>query len=91
MTPSSRGLPTDRPMWSDESGLKECTKGSMHPPTPQWSWVRGTLELLRCVAFIFPLTSTVGVLSQVSEWAVDYNVPGGTDSEGWQYAADFPT
>lgn len=27
---------------------------------------------------------------QVSEWAVDYNVPGGTDKEGWQYAADFP-
>lgn len=34
-----RGLPTDRPMWSDESGLKECTKGSTHPPSPQWSWV----------------------------------------------------
>lgn len=29
-------------------------------------------------------------MSQVSEWAVDYNVPGGTDKEGWQYAADFP-
>lgn len=27
---------------------------------------------------------------QVSEWSVDYNVPGGTDKEGWQYAADFP-
>lgn len=26
----------------------------------------------------------------MSEWAVDYNVPGGTDNEGWQYAADFP-
>lgn len=37
-----RGLPTDRPMWSDESGLKECTKGNTHPPSPQWSWV-GTL------------------------------------------------
>uniref|UniRef100_A0A665W0J0 Tectonin beta-propeller repeat-containing protein 1 n=1 Tax=Echeneis naucrates TaxID=173247 RepID=A0A665W0J0_ECHNA len=60
----SRGLPTDRPMWSDESGLKECTKGNTHPPSPQWSWV--------------------------SEWAVDYNVPGGTDKEAWQYAADFP-
>lgn len=21
---------------------------------------------------------------------MDYNVPGGTDKEGWQYAADFP-
>lgn len=27
---------------------------------------------------------------QVSEWAVDYNVSGGADKEGWQYAADFP-
>uniref|UniRef100_A0A672Z5P9 Tectonin beta-propeller repeat-containing protein 1 n=1 Tax=Sphaeramia orbicularis TaxID=375764 RepID=A0A672Z5P9_9TELE len=62
---TDKGLPTDRPMWSDESGLKECTKGNTHPPSPQWSWV--------------------------SEWAVDYNVPGGTDKEGWQYAADFPT
>ncbi|XP_068192159.1 tectonin beta-propeller repeat-containing protein 1 isoform X1 [Antennarius striatus] len=61
---TDKGLPTDRPMWSDESGLKECTKGSTHPPSPQWSWV--------------------------SEWTVDYNVTGGTDKEGWQYAADFP-
>lgn len=22
---------------------------------------------------------------------MDYDVPGGTDQEGWQYAADFPT
>ncbi|XP_035472130.2 tectonin beta-propeller repeat-containing protein 1 isoform X3 [Scophthalmus maximus] len=61
---TDKGLPTDRPMWSDESGLKECTKGNTHPPSPQWSWV--------------------------SEWAVDYNIPGGTDKEGWQFAADFP-
>uniref|UniRef100_UPI0037E95D12 tectonin beta-propeller repeat-containing protein 1 n=1 Tax=Semicossyphus pulcher TaxID=241346 RepID=UPI0037E95D12 len=61
---TDKGLPTDRPMWSDEIGLKECTKGNTHPPSPQWSWV--------------------------SEWAVGYNVPGGTDKEGWQYAADFP-
>ncbi|KAM7386786.1 hypothetical protein PAMA_009419 [Pampus argenteus] len=62
---SDKGLPTDRPMWSDESGLKECTKSNTHPPSPLWSWV--------------------------SDWVVDYNVPGGTDKEGWQYAADFPT
>lgn len=61
---TDKGLPTDRPMWSDESGLKECTKSTTHPPSPQWSWV--------------------------SEWAVDHNVTGGTDKEGWQYAADFP-
>lgn len=27
---------------------------------------------------------------QVSDWAIDYSVSGGTDREGWQYAADFP-
>ncbi len=27
---------------------------------------------------------------QVSDWTIDYVVPGGTDREGWQYAADFP-
>lgn len=26
----------------------------------------------------------------MSEWAVDFGVQGGTDKEGWQYAADFP-
>lgn len=26
---------------------------------------------------------------QVSDWAIDYGVQGGTDREGWQYAADF--
>lgn len=26
----------------------------------------------------------------VSEWIVDFNVPGGCDREGWQYAVDFP-
>ncbi|XP_051989161.1 tectonin beta-propeller repeat-containing protein 1-like [Xyrauchen texanus] len=61
---TDKGLPTDRYMWSDSSGLKECTKESTNPPSPQWTWV--------------------------SDWAVDYSVPGGTDKEGWQYAADFP-
>lgn len=27
---------------------------------------------------------------QVSDWFVDFSVPGGTDPEGWQYASDFP-
>lgn len=26
----------------------------------------------------------------VSEWLVDFNVPGGCDRDGWQYAVDFP-
>ncbi|KAK2915914.1 hypothetical protein Q8A67_000288 [Cirrhinus molitorella] len=60
---TNKGLPTDRYMWSDASGLRECTKDNTSPPSPQWTWV--------------------------SDWAVDYSVPGGTDKEGWQYAADF--
>ncbi|KAI4880499.1 hypothetical protein NFI96_012340 [Prochilodus magdalenae] len=61
---TNRGLPTDRYMWSDASGLKECTKANTKPPSPHWTWV--------------------------SDWAIDYSVSGGTDREGWQYAADFP-
>uniref|UniRef100_A0AAQ6ABJ5 Tectonin beta-propeller repeat-containing protein 1 n=1 Tax=Amphiprion ocellaris TaxID=80972 RepID=A0AAQ6ABJ5_AMPOC len=61
---TNRGLPTDRYMWSDASGLHECTKTNTKPPSPQWTWV--------------------------SDWAIDYSVSGGTDREGWQFAADFP-
>ncbi|XP_067859593.1 tectonin beta-propeller repeat-containing protein 1 [Heptranchias perlo] len=60
---SSRGLPTDRYMWSDASGLQECTKAHTKPPS-QWTWI--------------------------SDWYIDFNAPGGTDREGWQFAADFP-
>ncbi|ELK17408.1 Tectonin beta-propeller repeat-containing protein 1 [Pteropus alecto] len=62
---TSRGLPTDRYMWSDASGLQECTKAGTKPPSLQWAWV--------------------------SDWSVDFSVPGGTDQEGWQYASDFPS
>ncbi|XP_004617279.2 tectonin beta-propeller repeat-containing protein 1 [Sorex araneus] len=61
---TARGLPTDRYMWSDASGLQECTKAGTKPPSLQWTWV--------------------------SDWFVDFSVPGGTDHEGWQYASDFP-
>ncbi|XP_037936661.1 tectonin beta-propeller repeat-containing protein-like [Teleopsis dalmanni] len=26
----------------------------------------------------------------ISDWIVDFNLPGGADKEGWQYAIDFP-
>lgn len=39
---------------------------------------------------IFDLPPPPKTVFQVSEWAVDVSVPGGTDKEGWQYAADFP-
>ncbi|XP_028844606.1 tectonin beta-propeller repeat-containing protein 1-like [Denticeps clupeoides] len=61
---TNRGLPTDRYMWSDATGLQECTKTNTKPPSPHWTWV--------------------------SDWSVDYGVSGGTDREGWQFAADFP-
>ncbi|XP_028912182.1 tectonin beta-propeller repeat-containing protein 1 isoform X1 [Ornithorhynchus anatinus] len=61
---TSRGLPTDRYMWSDGTGLQECTKASTKPPSLHWTWV--------------------------SDWYIDFNISGGTDREGWQYASDFP-
>ena len=38
-----RGLPTDRYMWSDATGLQECTKASTKPPSLQWAWVSSGL------------------------------------------------
>uniref|UniRef100_A0A8C1ZHY8 Tectonin beta-propeller repeat containing 1b n=1 Tax=Cyprinus carpio TaxID=7962 RepID=A0A8C1ZHY8_CYPCA len=60
---TDKGLPTDRYMWSDASGLRECTKDNTRPPSPQWTWV--------------------------SDWAVDFGVPEGTDKEGWQLVHIF--
>ncbi|XP_036597297.1 tectonin beta-propeller repeat-containing protein 1 isoform X1 [Trichosurus vulpecula] len=62
---TSRGLPTDRYMWSDVTGLQECTKANTKPPSLHWTWV--------------------------SDWYIDFNISGGTDREGWQYASDFPS
>lgn len=44
---STRGLPTDRYMWSDASGLHECTKANTKPPSPHWTWVSGPLHPLQ--------------------------------------------
>lgn len=32
-------------MWSDASGLQECTKINTKPPSPQWSWVNFVLKV----------------------------------------------
>lgn len=89
-----RGLPTDRYMWSDASGLHECTKTATKPPSPQWVWVSTAVlqnhEGSRCCKAHFGHSFPLFCCSQVSDWAVDYGVSGGTDREGWQYAADFP-
>lgn len=36
---TSKGLPTDRYMWSDKSGRVECTKDNTHLPSGHWQWV----------------------------------------------------
>lgn len=93
---SRRGLPTDRYMWSDASGLQECTKAGTKPPSLQWSWVstetgeqgRGQEDGAGAEGQGWEPALTGS--SQVSDWFVDFSVPGGTDQEGWQYASDFP-
>lgn len=32
-------------MWSDATGLQECTKASMKPPSLQWTWVSSGLRV----------------------------------------------
>lgn len=87
--PCRRGLPTDRYMWSDATGLQECTKAGTKPPSLQWSWVSSSGGAGR--GWSGRLTCTDPTLPQVSDWSVDFSVPGGTDQEGWQYASDFPS
>lgn len=83
-----RGLPTDRYMWSDATGLQECTKASTKPPSLQWAWVSSGLGAGGgCRG---GSTRTDPPVPQVSDWFVDFSVPGGADQEGWQYASDFP-
>ncbi|KAK1343582.1 hypothetical protein QTO34_016362 [Cnephaeus nilssonii] len=44
---TSRGLPTDRYMWSDATGLQECTKAGTKPPSLQWSWLISRYKTMR--------------------------------------------
>ncbi|XP_071037435.1 tectonin beta-propeller repeat-containing protein 1 isoform X2 [Parasteatoda tepidariorum] len=36
---TAKGLPTDRYMWSDETGRIECTKDNTHLPSGHWQWI----------------------------------------------------
>lgn len=83
-----RGLPTDRYMWSDATGLQECTKAGTKPPSLQWTWVSPWLGASGSGG---GSARTDPLLPQVSDWFVDFSVSGGTDQEGWQYASDFPS
>ncbi|CAH0390168.1 unnamed protein product [Bemisia tabaci] len=61
---TTHGLPTDRPMWSDETGCEKKSFETTKLPNRHWQWV--------------------------TDWCIDYDTPGGTDKDGWQYAIDFP-
>ncbi|KAL1459638.1 hypothetical protein WDU94_011602 [Cyamophila willieti] len=61
---SARGLPTDRPTWSDVTGTERRSKESCVLMNTHWHWE--------------------------TDWCIDYNIEGGTDKEGWQFALDFP-
>lgn len=53
-----RGLPTDRYMWSDATGLQECTKAGTKPPSLQWTWVS---PASLCVQGLLPCPSPTQV------------------------------
>jgi hypothetical protein len=36
---SARGLPTDRPPWSDKSGKQKCSKEKIRLRSMHWQWV----------------------------------------------------
>ncbi|XP_035211237.1 tectonin beta-propeller repeat-containing protein 1-like isoform X2 [Stegodyphus dumicola] len=36
---TAKGLPTDRYMWSDQTGRVECTKDNTHLPSGHWQWI----------------------------------------------------
>lgn len=76
-------------MRSDATGLQECTKASTKPPSLQWAWVSSGLGLGQGLQWGVSARTDPPV-PQVSDWFVDFSVPGGTDQEGWQYASDFP-
>ncbi|XP_054724714.1 tectonin beta-propeller repeat-containing protein 1-like [Uloborus diversus] len=68
--------------WNPLSGF--TAKGL---PTDRYMWsdVTGRVE---CTKENTHLPS--GHWQWISDWCIDYKAPGGVDSEGWQYATDFP-
>ncbi|KAK7024228.1 Tectonin beta-propeller repeat-containing protein 1 [Halocaridina rubra] len=57
-------------------------------PTDRYTWSDQTGRH-HCTRESAKLPSRHWVWS--SEWCVDHHTPGGVDSEGWQYATDFPS
>lgn len=58
-----KGLPTDRPMWSDVTGRVEITKDSVRPPSKAWQWVND---------WNIDYTTPGGVDSAGWQYAVDF-------------------
>ncbi|VEN49848.1 unnamed protein product [Callosobruchus maculatus] len=56
-------------------------------PTDRYMWSDATGKLKRTRDQVKLLSSR---WQWVSDWMVDFHVPGGADKEGWQYAVDFP-
>jgi len=68
--------------WNPLSGFSDV---GLPTDRPMWSDISGREERRR-----EDLKLPNSQWKWVSEWEVDYTVTEGCDSEGWQYAADFP-
>ncbi|KAG8180130.1 hypothetical protein JTE90_027084 [Oedothorax gibbosus] len=60
---TSKGLPTDRYMWSDQTGRVECTKENTRQPSCHWQWISDW-----CVDFKTP----GGVDNEGWQYATDF-------------------
>lgn len=45
---TTHGLPTDRPMWSDETGCEKKSFETTKLPNRHWQWVSYFWSVLRC-------------------------------------------
>lgn len=68
--------------WNPISGF---TSKSL--PTDRHIWSDITGRQKRCKERTKLLSSHY---EWISDWMIDYNIKGGTDKDGWQYAMDFP-
>lgn len=68
--------------WNPVSGFSDI---GLPTDRPMWSDISGREERRR-----EDLKLPNSQWKWVSEWEVDYSVTEGCDTEGWQYAADFP-
>ncbi|KAI1285473.1 Tectonin beta-propeller repeat-containing protein 1 [Halotydeus destructor] len=60
---AARGLPTDRPMWSDKSGKTELQKDDVRLPSSSWQWTSD---------WLIDYTTSGGVDESGWQYAVDF-------------------